>query len=57
MKVCAKRKQNGHPRAWDVWIEGSDGGLRVRGTVHADEVGHDFNDGLLEGLPFPTDSR
>ncbi|KAK2765912.1 hypothetical protein FQN54_007427 [Arachnomyces sp. PD_36] len=51
MKVCTKRKQNGRPGAWDVWIEGSDGGLRVRGTVHTEEIEEDPEDRLAEGLP------
>ena len=55
MKVCVKPKQNGRPGAWDVWIEGGDGGLRVRGTVHTEEVGQDAEDGLLEGLLMGTD--
>lgn len=54
MKICAKRKQD--PSTWDVWIEGSDGGLRVRGTVRTDEVGKDHEDGLLEGLLLSTHS-
>lgn len=30
MAICGKRKSTG---AWDVWIEGPDGGLAVRGTL------------------------
>jgi hydroxyacyl-ACP dehydratase HTD2-like protein with hotdog domain len=56
MKVCVKPKQNGRPNAWEVWIEGGDGGLRVRGTVHTEEVGEEGEDGLLEGLLMATDA-
>lgn len=37
LTVCGKPKnENG---AWDVWIEGPDGGLAVRGTVKTSHVG------------------
>ncbi|KAL8951737.1 MAG: hypothetical protein Q9222_002316 [Ikaeria aurantiellina] len=31
MKVCVRQKEE---HIWEVWIEGPDGGLAVRGTVH-----------------------
>ncbi|EGC45072.1 conserved hypothetical protein [Histoplasma capsulatum var. duboisii H88] len=37
MRICAKRKGNGERAsagAWDIWVEGPDGGLAVKGTVH-----------------------
>ncbi|OAX80855.1 hypothetical protein ACJ72_04802 [Emergomyces africanus] len=36
MRVCAKQKDSndGAARAWDIWVEGADGGLAVKGTVH-----------------------
>jgi hydroxyacyl-ACP dehydratase HTD2-like protein with hotdog domain len=32
MVICGKPKND--IGAWDVWIEGPDGGLAVRGTAH-----------------------
>ncbi|RAL08378.1 uncharacterized protein BO97DRAFT_354162 [Aspergillus homomorphus CBS 101889] len=36
MTICGKPKAGNHKGAWDVWIEGKDGGLAVRGTVQCD---------------------
>ncbi|KAL1957099.1 hypothetical protein VTO42DRAFT_6357 [Malbranchea cinnamomea] len=33
MTVCAKPKQAGQRDAWDIWVERSDRGLAVRGTI------------------------
>ena len=32
MKICGKRQPSNNG-LWDVWIEGKNGGLAVRGTV------------------------
>ncbi|KLJ09462.1 hypothetical protein EMPG_15112 [Blastomyces silverae] len=39
MRICAKQKGNGESAgagagAWDIWVEGPEGGLAVKGTVH-----------------------
>lgn len=33
LAVCGKQKTGKDPGAWDVWIEGPEGGLAVRGMV------------------------
>ncbi|PGG98982.1 hypothetical protein GX51_06479 [Blastomyces parvus] len=37
MRICAKQKGNGETAgagAWEIWVEGPEGGLAVKGTVH-----------------------
>ncbi|KAL2866321.1 uncharacterized protein BJX67DRAFT_382122 [Aspergillus lucknowensis] len=36
LTICGKPKSINNEAAWDVWIEGSDGGLAVRGTTRVD---------------------
>lgn len=38
MTVCTKPKQVGNRGAWDVWVERSDGGLAVRGTIETRDM-------------------
>ncbi|KAI9924357.1 hypothetical protein AWENTII_003906 [Aspergillus wentii] len=38
LTVCGKPKISKGPGSWDVWIEGKDGGLAVRGTVQTDSI-------------------
>ncbi|PLB51793.1 hypothetical protein P170DRAFT_433662 [Aspergillus steynii IBT 23096] len=38
LSICGKPKLAKHNAAWDVWIEGKDGGLAVRGTVRFDTM-------------------
>lgn len=33
MKICGKPKNKGNSGAYDIWIEGHNGGLAVKGTV------------------------
>lgn len=37
MYVCAKPKSTGDKKSWEIWVEGSDGSLAVRGTVHTEQ--------------------
>ena len=37
MKICTKLKQAGNRGAWDIWVEGGQGGLAVRGTIETRE--------------------
>ncbi|KAJ0423389.1 hypothetical protein BJY00DRAFT_50839 [Aspergillus carlsbadensis] len=38
LAICAKPKSTKDANAWDVWIEGIDGSLAVRGTIRVDEA-------------------
>lgn len=41
LSVCGKQKvgrNNTDANTWDVWIEGSEGGLAVRGTVKTEPI-------------------
>ncbi|KAL2013469.1 hypothetical protein VTN00DRAFT_994 [Thermoascus crustaceus] len=38
MNICAKPKSGRGLDVWDVWIEGKDGGLAVRGTVKTSDL-------------------
>jgi hydroxyacyl-ACP dehydratase HTD2-like protein with hotdog domain len=38
LAICGKPKSTKDDNAWDVWIEGRDGGLAVRGTIRVDKV-------------------
>ncbi|KAL2859758.1 hypothetical protein BJX68DRAFT_119332 [Aspergillus pseudodeflectus] len=38
LAICGKLKSTKDVSAWDVWIEGRDGGLAVRGTISADKA-------------------
>ncbi|KMW68145.1 hypothetical protein BDDG_12608 [Blastomyces dermatitidis ATCC 18188] len=47
MRICAKQKGNGGSAGagpWDIWVEGPEGGLTVKGTVHARQF-------YIEGCP------
>ncbi|KAK2732478.1 hypothetical protein FQN55_004090 [Onygenales sp. PD_40] len=37
MRICAKPKGSG-AGAWDIWVEGGDGGLAVKGTIQAENL-------------------
>ncbi|KAL3489452.1 HotDog domain-containing protein [Aspergillus germanicus] len=38
LAICGKPKSTKDANAWDVWVEGRDGGLAVRGTVRFDKA-------------------
>lgn len=38
MNICAKQKSGRGLDVWDIWIEGKDGGLAVRGTIQTSEL-------------------
>jgi hydroxyacyl-ACP dehydratase HTD2-like protein with hotdog domain len=38
LTICGKPKSAKENSGWDVWIEGKDGGLAVRGTAHLDSL-------------------
>ena len=38
LAVCGKQKTGRNAGSWDIWIEGPEGGLAVRGTAHAETV-------------------
>lgn len=38
LTVCGKPKTGRRTGAWDVWIEGPEGGLAVRGSVRTEAV-------------------
>ena len=37
LTVCVRRPPPGGAAEWDVWVEGPDGGLAVRGTAEMEE--------------------
>ncbi|KAL3458024.1 HotDog domain-containing protein [Aspergillus heterothallicus] len=37
LTICGKPKSTKDDHVWDVWMEGRDGGLAVRGTIRVDE--------------------
>ena len=43
MKICVRRLEKDEGKKWDVWVEGPEGGLAVKGTVETKRS--DDNDG------------
>ncbi|PGH11372.1 hypothetical protein AJ80_07163 [Polytolypa hystricis UAMH7299] len=38
MKICGKQKRGTNTDAWDIWIEGGQGGLAVKGTIQTRSI-------------------